>query len=109
MDRAQQLAGPGLATADDCDDGDDDDVYYGEEVSRPRLRYPKHLMSCTIALATHSLHHTRSDAWIAIRVCAIRDDDYFCDSAFVLFGVCTKERMIQTHSREIFVFVFFDP
>ena len=28
MDRAQQLAGPGLATADDCDDGDDDDVYY---------------------------------------------------------------------------------
>ena len=43
MDRAQHLAGPGLATADDCDDG--------EEVSRVRLRYPRHLMSCTIALA----------------------------------------------------------
>ena len=28
---AQHLAGPGLATADDCDDG--------EEVSRARLRY----------------------------------------------------------------------
>ena len=46
MDRAQALSGPGLATADDCDDG--------EEVSRVRLRYPKHLMSCTIALA-HTL------------------------------------------------------
>ena len=46
MDRAQHFAGPGLATADDCDDG--------EEVSRVRLRYPKHLMSCTIALA-HTL------------------------------------------------------
>ena len=43
MDRAQHLAGPALATADDCDDE--------EEVSRVRLRYPKHLMSCTIALA----------------------------------------------------------
>ena len=43
---AQRCAGPGLATADDCDDG--------EEVSRVRLRYPKHLMSCTIALA-HTL------------------------------------------------------
>ena len=40
---AQRCAGPGLATADDCDDG--------EKVSRVRLRYPKHLMSCTIALA----------------------------------------------------------
>ena len=40
---AQRCAGPGLATADDCDDG--------EEVSRVRLRYPKHLMSCTIAPA----------------------------------------------------------
>ena len=37
MDRAQHFAGPGLATADDCDDG--------EEVSRVRLRYPRHLMS----------------------------------------------------------------
>ena len=46
MDRAQHLVGPGLATADDCDDG--------EEISRVRLRYPKHLMSCTIALA-HTL------------------------------------------------------
>ena len=46
MDRAQHFAGPGLATADDCDDG--------EEVSRVRLRYPKHLMSGTIALA-HTL------------------------------------------------------
>ena len=47
MDRAQHLAGPGLATADDCDDG--------EEVSRVRLRYPKHLMSWhTIAMA-HTL------------------------------------------------------
>ena len=46
MDRAQHFAGPGLATADDCDDG--------EEVSRVRLQYPKHLMSCTIALA-HTL------------------------------------------------------
>ena len=36
VDRAQHLAGPGLATADDCDDG--------EEVSGVRLRYPKHLM-----------------------------------------------------------------
>ena len=44
VDRAQHLAGPGLATADDCDDG--------EEVSRLRLRYPEHLLSCTIALAT---------------------------------------------------------
>ena len=43
---AQHFAGPGLATADDCDDG--------EEVSRVRLPYPKHLMSCTIALA-HTL------------------------------------------------------
>ena len=34
------------SAADDCDDG--------EEVSRVRLRYPKHLMSCTIALA-HTL------------------------------------------------------
>ena len=42
----QRCAGPGLATADDCDDG--------EEVSRVRLRYPKHLMACTIALA-HTL------------------------------------------------------
>ena len=32
MDRRQHFAGPGLATADDCDDG--------EEVSRVRLRYP---------------------------------------------------------------------
>ena len=31
------FVGPGLATADDCDDG--------EEVSRVRLRYPKHLLS----------------------------------------------------------------
>ena len=46
MDRAQHFAGPGLATADDCDDG--------EEVSRVRLRHPKHLMSCTIATA-HTL------------------------------------------------------
>ena len=45
-------AGPGLATADDCDDG--------EEVSRVRLRYPKHLMSCTIALA----HNSSIFAWI---------------------------------------------
>ena len=43
---AQRCAGPGLATADDCDDG--------EEVSRVRLRYPRHLMSGTIALA-HTL------------------------------------------------------
>ena len=33
----EHFAGPGLATADDCDDG--------EEVSRVRLRYPRHLMS----------------------------------------------------------------
>ena len=46
MDRAQALSGPGLATADDCDDG--------EDVSRVRLRYPKNLMSCTITLA-HAL------------------------------------------------------
>ena len=46
MDRAQALSGPGLATADDCDDG--------EEVSRAGLRYPQHLMSCAIALA-HTL------------------------------------------------------
>ena len=52
MDRAQHFAGPGLATADDCDDG--------EEVSRVRLRYPKHLMSGTIALA-HSLNHLQQE------------------------------------------------
>ena len=46
MDRAEHLAGPGLATADDCDDG--------EEVSRAGLRYPQHLMSCTVTLA-HTL------------------------------------------------------
>ena len=46
MDHAHHVAGPGLATADDCDDG--------EEVSRVRLRYPTHLMSCTITLA-HTL------------------------------------------------------
>ena len=51
MDRAQHVAGPGLATADDCDEG--------EEVSRVRLRYPKHLMSCTIALA-HTLTPSHS-------------------------------------------------
>jgi len=46
VDRVQALSGPGLATADDCDDG--------EEVSRVGLRYPKHLISCTITLA-HTL------------------------------------------------------
>ena len=52
MDRAQHFAGPGLATADDCDDG--------EEVSRVRLRHPKHLMSGTIALA-HTLTPPHKD------------------------------------------------
>ena len=55
VDRAHAWSGPGLATADDCDDG--------EEVSRVRLRYPKHLMSGTIALA-HTLtpsHTVRCD------------------------------------------------
>ena len=46
MDRAQALSDPGLATADDCNGG--------EEVSRVGLRCPKHLMSCTITLA-HTL------------------------------------------------------
>ena len=60
VDRAQASSGPGLATADDCDDG--------EEVSRVGLRYPQHLMYCTITLAhTHTLHHTRSEAWIALQ------------------------------------------
>ena len=36
VDRVQALSGPGLATADDCDDG--------EDVSRVRLRYPKNLI-----------------------------------------------------------------
>ena len=46
VDRAQALSDPGLATADDCNGG--------EEVSRVGLRCPKHLMSCTITLA-HTL------------------------------------------------------
>ena len=46
MDGAQALSGPGLATADDCDDA--------EEVSRVGLRYPQHQMSGTITLA-HTL------------------------------------------------------
>ena len=46
MDGAKALSGPGLATADDCDDG--------EEVSRAGLRYPQHLMSRTVTLA-HTL------------------------------------------------------
>ena len=36
VDRAQALSGPGLATADDCDDG--------ESVLRMGLRGPKHLI-----------------------------------------------------------------
>ena len=44
--RRKALLCLGLATTDECDDG--------EEVSSVRLRYPKHLMSCTIALA-HTL------------------------------------------------------
>ena len=41
--RRKALLCLGLATTDECDDG--------EEVSSVRLRYPKHLMSCTITLA----------------------------------------------------------
>ena len=61
MDRAQHFAGPGLATADDCDDG--------EEVSRVRLRYPKHLMSCTITLA-----HTLSQVLVPIALFWVNDE-----------------------------------
>jgi hypothetical protein len=46
VDLAQAWSGPGLATADDCDDR--------EEASRVGLRYPKHLKSCTMNLA-HTL------------------------------------------------------
>ena len=58
---SHHFAGPGLATADDCDDR--------EEVSRVRLRYPKLLMSAHAQSHwhTHSLYHTQSDAWIAIQ------------------------------------------
>ena len=69
MDRAQHFAGPGLATADDCDDG--------EEVSRVRLRYPRHLMSGTIALA-----HTHI-AWITLKS---NIDDIDDDEAATNFG-----------------------
>ena len=72
MDRAQHFAGPGLATADDCDDG--------EEVSRVRLRYPKHLMSCTIALA-HKLTPSH-----AVK-CLDRDAAGDCTGRAVLSGL----------------------
>ena len=57
-DRAQARSGPGLATADDCDDGG--------EVSRVELHCPKH-PKVLITLA-HSLtaSHTRSDAGFAV-------------------------------------------
>ena len=72
MDRAQHFAGPELATADDCDDG--------EEVSRVRLRYPKHLMSGTIALA-----HTRTPSH-TVR-CLDRDTAGDCIGRAGLSGV----------------------
>ena len=48
-DRAQARSGPGLATADDCDDGG--------EVSRVESQCPKHL-KFESHLHTHSLHRT---------------------------------------------------
>ena len=72
VDRAQALSGPGLATADDCDDG--------EEVSRAKLRYPKHLMSCTIALA-HTLTPSHT-----VR-CLDRDTAGDCIGRAVLSGL----------------------
>ena len=63
------------AAADDCDDG--------EEVSRVRLRYPRHLRSCTITLCT--LAHTLAPSH-TVR-CLDRDTAGDCIRRAVLSGL----------------------
>ena len=83
---AQHLADPGLATADDCD--------AGEEVSRVRLRYPKLLMSCTIALAhSFTLSHT-------VR-CLDRDTAGDCIGRAGLSGLPAFKAFCKTAERDV--------
>ena len=80
-----------LATADDGDDGEKK----CQEVSRVRLRYPKHLMSCTIALA-HTLTPSHT-----VR-CLDRDTAGDCIGRAWLSGV-----WLPTHSMTLFIFFAF--